>query len=192
MIALGASASMSGVSMPVNRPIGRALIVGSPSTRSSALAILQRHGYTCAECDDPYTAMAEICRRPLVYRAIIISLAGVYKEELAMLDAVKRRFPHIEMWLTNTDGRQGLLTEAIRLGADGLVADDGLHRLAVGPAMSPPMPTEESSPVTPAEVRELHQPLQTDESTMGEAVLTADELRALLYDQPSTPHGEGQ
>jgi hypothetical protein len=176
--------------MPVNRPIGRALIVGSPSTRSSALAILQRHGYTCAECDDPYAAMAEICRRPLVYRAVIISLAGVYKEELAMLDSVKRRFPHIEMWLTNTDGRQALLTEAIRLGADGLVADDGLHRLAVSAAPLPPMPAEEIANVTPDEARELHQPMLADDEIMGEAVLTADELRALLYDQPTSIESE--
>lgn len=177
---------MSGVSMPVNRPIGRALIVGSPSTRSSALAILQRHGYTCAECDDPYAAMAEVCRRPLVYRAVILSLTSVYKEELAMLHAMKRRFPHIEVWLTNTDGRQALLTEAIRLGADGLVADDGLHRLAVSTAPPPPpVPVEETVNVTPDEVRELHQPLLADDQLMGEAVLTADELRALLYDQPT-------
>lgn len=180
---------MSGVSMPVNRPIGRALIVGSPSTRSSTLAILQRHGYTCAECDDPYAAMAEICRRPLVYRAVIVSLAGVYKEELAMLDSVKRRYPHIEMWLTNTDGRQALLAEALRLGADGLVADDGLHRLAVATAV----PVAEELPqVTPAEVRELHQPLPLEDQAIGEAVLTADELRALLYDQPAPTKGENE
>ena len=76
------------------------------------------------------------------------------------------------------------LTEAIRLGADGLVSDDGLHRLAVGLATPPPI-AEELPPVTPAEVRELHQPMLADDQTMGEAVLTADELRALLYDQPT-------
>jgi hypothetical protein len=92
------------------------------------------------------------------------------------------------MWLTNTDGRQALLTEAIRLGADGLVSDDGLHRLAVA---SVPV-AEEIPHVTPAEVRELHQPLPMEDESIGEAVLTADELRALLYDQPAPTKGENE
>ena len=56
---------MAGVSMPVTRPIGRALIIGSPSCRPAPLNTLQRLGFTCAEIDDPYSAMAEISRRPL-------------------------------------------------------------------------------------------------------------------------------
>jgi len=175
---------MSGVSMPVNRPIGRALIVGSPSTRSQPLATLQRHGYTCAEADDPYAAMAELCRRPLVYRAVIFSLASVYKEELAMIATVKRRFPHVEMWLTNTDGRQALMIEAMRLGAEGLVADDGLHRLAIGAPMDAPMPEPVAIEPIAEQSHELHG------QDVGEAVLTADELRALLQDQPAMPRTE--
>ncbi len=172
---------MSGVSMPVNRPIGRALIVGSPSTRSQPLATLQRHGYTCAEADDPYAAMVELCRRPLVYRAVIFSLASVYKEELTMIATVKRRFPHVEIWLTNTDGRQALMIESMRLGAEGLVADDGLHRLAIG------APTESHLPEQPQTIEPMVEHASENEpSSAGEAVLTADELRALLYDQPAT------
>jgi hypothetical protein len=170
--------------MPVNRPIGRALIVGSPSTRSQPLATLQRHGYTCAEADDPYAAMAELCRRPLVYRAVIFSLASVYKEELAMIATVKRRFPHVEMWLTNTDGRQALMIEAMRLGAEGLVADDGLHRLAIG---APAEPVEHPRP---AVEQMADHPHQYNEPVSGEAVLTADELRALLQEQPALPRSE--
>ena len=179
---------MSGVSMPVNRPIGRALIVGSPSTRSQPLATLQRHGYTCAEADDPYSAMAELCRRPLVYRAVIFSLASVYKEELAMIATVKRRFPHVEMWLTNTDGRQALMIEAMRLGAEGLASDDGLHRLAIGAPEAQHVMPEPERPET--ESIEEPAPMMQHGGDTGEAVLTADELRALLYDQPATPRGE--
>jgi hypothetical protein len=179
---------MSGVSMPVNRPIGRALIVGSPSTRSQPLATLQRHGYICAEADDPYAAMAELCRRPLVYRAIIFSLASVYKEELAMIATVKRRFPHVEMWLTNTDGRQALMIEAMRLGAEGLVAEDGLHRLAIGSA--PHAPLDPSDMPRTAMEPMVHAEHDTGSPDVGEAVLTADELRALLQEQPAVPRSE--
>lgn len=175
---------MSGVSMPVNRPIGRALIVGSPSTRALALSTLQRHGYTCAEADDPYAGMGELCRRPLVYRAVIFSLASVYKEELAMIATLKRRFPHIEVWLTNTDGRQALMIEAMRLGAEGLVADDGLHRLAIG------APTEMNEPERPAIDHIVEPTPEYNDPVAGEAVLTADELRALLQDQTVVPRSE--
>src|SRR5206468_5521173 len=50
----------------------------------------------CAEQDDPYAAMAELGRRPLVYRAMILSLNGLYREELPLVRAVKRHWPHIE------------------------------------------------------------------------------------------------
>lgn len=180
---------MSGVSMPVNRPIGRALIVGSTSTRAAALATLQRHGYTCAEVEDPYAAMAELCRRPLVYRAVVLSLASVYKEELAMLDAIKRRIPHIEVWLTNTDGRHGLMSEAISMGAAGLVSDDGFHRISVGSAAPMPMPTELEPLHDASDIDEPHR--MDDDRAIGEAVLTADELRALLQEQPITTKDEG-
>src|SRR5688500_9008434 len=123
---------MSGVSFPVNRPAGRALIVGTPSTRAQPLGILQRLGFTCAETDEPYHAMLELARRPMVYRAMILSLTGLYKEELQVIAATKRRFPHVEVWLTHIEGRQATLAEAMRLGADGLLADDGLHRTAAG------------------------------------------------------------
>ncbi len=172
---------MSSVSMPVTRPVGRALIVANAASRTQPTAVLQQMGYTTAEVDDPYTAMLEICRKPLVYRAVILSLTSLYKEELAVVQSVKQRFPHIEVWLTQTDGRQSALAEAMRLGADGLLSDDGLHRIAItaaagaspahAPVMQPAEPTEE----------------ETDsDMSVGEPVLTADELRALLQEQPTS------
>jgi hypothetical protein len=186
---------MSGVSLPVTRPpIGRALLVAGLSMRSQPLAILQRLGYGCAEVDDPYAGMLELCRNPLAYRALIVSLASLFREELAFVESVKRRFPHIEVWLTQTDGRQAALAEAMRLGADGLLADDGLHRIAITPATEPAENT--ATPVMrPAnEVNEGEAAVVSgDESSIdrdiavGEPVLTADELRALLQEQPSLP-----
>ena len=190
---------MTGVSMPVTRPTGRALIIGSPACRNAPLGTLQRLGFTCAEIDDPYSAMAELCRRPLVYRAIILSLASLYREEMPLIQAVKRRWPHVDIWLTQTDGRHAALADAMRLGADGLLSEDGLHRTALaggttdtvyrssegaaGPTITP------VSAVPPVD----HSPDPQDEEMSGnEPILTADELRALLAEQPMVmPEDEG-
>jgi len=178
---------MSAVSLPVTRPIGRALIVASPSSRSQPAAVLERLGYTVAEVDDPYAAMLELCRRPLVYRAIILSLTSLYKEELAVVQTVKQRFPHVEVWLTQTDGRQASLAESMRMGADGLLSEDGLHRIAITAAAesSAPAPV----PVAQPDERDEEDSMESDMS-IGEPVLTADELRALLQEQPSVGNDE--
>lgn len=189
---------MSGVSLPVTRPVGRALVVGTPSTRTEPLSILQRLGLTCAETDDPYAAMVELCRRPLVYRAVILSLSSLYREELQIIATIKRRMPHIEVWLTHIEARQASLAEAMRLGADGLLAEDGLHRTGVGgapietitgprPPSSAAFAEPEPAPVVPE--APAPSPSHDDEgdSTIGEPVLTAEELRALLQEQPSSP-----
>jgi len=187
---------MSGVSFPVNRPAGRALIVGTASSRTQPLGVLQRLGFTCAETDDPYHAMLELARRPMVYRAMVLSLTGLYREELQIIAATKRRFPHVEVWLTHIEGRQASLAEAMRLGADGLLADDGLHRTAAGafPVETVPsglrstmaMPSDEDSTLQSSYSRESVD-AANDDANVAEPVLTADELRALLQEQPVMP-----
>lgn len=176
---------MSAVSLPVTRPIGRALVVANSSSRAQPLDVLERLGFSCAEADDPYFAMLELCRKPLVYRALILSLTSLYKEELALIESVKKRFPHVEIWLTQTDGRQASLAESMRLGADGLLAEDGLHRIALTPAAESPAVAQPSVSDDGADALADH-----DVST-GEPVLTADELRALLQEQPSLPQSGG-
>lgn len=179
---------MSGVSLPVSRPMGRALIVGNASCRSEPLAVMQRQGFHCAELDDPYAAMAELCRRPLVYRALILSLASLYREELPLIGSIKRRFPHMEIWLTHTDGRQAALAEAMRLGADGLVGEEGLHRTGPGsPAAS--TPTMIVPPPMAGEGSDIEEVAAMDNDSVSEPVLTADELRALLQEQPDVSPG---
>ena len=215
---------MSGVSLPVTRPSGRALVVGNAAGRAEPLGTLQRMGYACAEADDPYAAMAEVCRRPMVYRAVILSLSSLHREELALVPGIKRRFPHVEVWLTHTDGRQASLAEAMRLGADGLLSGEGLHRIAMaggagsasyvpstsvdGPvtlprppvtreaecpapaAEAPSAPAAPSGPVAPPAASQPDD--NEDANAIGEPVLTADELRALLQEQPAPPTiGEG-
>src|SRR5689334_17225499 len=120
---------MAAVSLPVSRPSGRALLIVHESSRSGPLETLSRQGFQCAMQEDPYAAMAELARRPLAYRAVFLSLQSLYHEELRMIPAIKRRWRHLDVWLTHTDGRASTLAEAMRLGADGLLAEDGqLHR----------------------------------------------------------------
>jgi hypothetical protein len=177
---------MSGVSFPVKRPVGRALVVGTASSRSQPLAAMQSLGYTCAEIDDPYAAAAELLKRPLVYRAIVLSLTSLYREELNLIATLKRRLPHLDIWLTHTEGRQAAMAESVRLGADGLLGEDGaLHRLLQQqPAQQtePTPTTSEPEPVT----QHMVDPVDL-EMPSGEPVLTADELRALLEEEPSMP-----
>jgi hypothetical protein len=199
---------MSGMTLPVQRPTGQALLVAGTGNRAKPLEILRDLGFDSAEFDDPYSAMTELCRRPLVYRAVILSLAGLYREELSIIPAVKSRFPHVELWLAHTDGRQAALAEAMRLGADGLLADDGLHRVAgagspsaaeatataaasgsVSPTVTAPVfaPSEPSADVSShvGSQDDLH-----DESGQPGPILTPDELRALLHEQSSVPRDE--
>ena len=122
---------MSSVSLPVTRPAGRGVVVGHPASRGQPLEMLRQMGFTCAEADDPYAAMGELCRGPADYKAVVLSLAGVYAEELELIAAIKQRHPAVEVWLADADGRQAALAEAVRLGADGVADDDGFHRVAV-------------------------------------------------------------
>jgi hypothetical protein len=193
---------MSGVSLPVTRPSGRALVVGNASSRAEPLGTLQRMGFGCAEMEDPYAAMIELCRRPLAYRALVLGLSSLHREELGIIPGVKRRFPHVDIWLTHTDGRQAALAEAMRLGADGLLSGEGLHRIAVGAA--DPALFEGSDPIPLPVTEPTPQPVPTppaaalraapvdDGSAPGEPVLSADELRALLQEQPAPPAMGGQ
>jgi hypothetical protein len=173
---------MSGVSLPVMRPVGRALVVAAPSARGESLKTLTQLGFECGEADDPYAAFVELCSHRLAYHTVVLSLASLYREELSIIPTIKNRLPHIDIWLTQTDGRQAALAEGVRMGADGLLAEDGLHRLAqdapAGIRRAASMERVSSRPIQETEV---------DDMPIGEPVLTSDELRALLQDTPMIP-----
>lgn len=175
---------MSGVSLPVTRPTGRAIVVGQSACRAAPLAVLQRMGFTCTEADDPYEAMVHLCRRPLFFSTVILSLNSLFREELAMIATLKQRYSHVEIWLADTDGRQAALAEAMRQGADGLVATDGFHRMGSAAPM-PTMPTNLPLP-PPAEQPPQPEPVLANEP-MADPLLTAEELRALLAQSPGNP-----
>jgi len=180
---------MSAVSFPVKRPVGRALVLGTSSSRSQPLAAMQTLGYTCAEIDDPYAAAAELLKRPLVYRAVVMSLTSVYREELTLIATLKRRLPHLDIWLTHTEGRHAAMAEAVRLGADGLLGEDGaLHRLLQHPQPQQAHADAVQSPAADVAPVAQHMVNPVDEADMpsGEPVLSADELRALLQEEPSS------
>ena len=104
---------------------------------------------------------------------------------------MKRRFPHLDLWLTHTDGRQAAMAEAMRIGADGLLAEDGLHRIAASPMSDVSRAASDSITIAPdAHVDHAAEEQSTDAS-VNEPVLTADELRALLQEQPSMPPSSG-
>jgi hypothetical protein len=71
----------------------------------------------------------------------------------------------------------------MRLGADGLLGEDGaLHRMALS---LPVAPTVEPSATSEPVQHVIHE--GETELPDGEPVLTADELKALLHEQPTLP-----
>ena len=199
---------MSGVKLSVSRPAGRALLIGNESCRSESLQLLHRLEFSCEHVDDAYAAMVALARQPRGFGAVVVSLNSFYREELQFIAALKRIWPQVEIWLTLTDGRAAALAEAMRLGADGLLNEEGWHRTAIAP---PPIAVTSVSPVFPArhslsdkssmptetrrglssEAPESHVDQYLDEST-GEPVLTAEELRALLYEPPASIHAQNE
>lgn len=177
---------MTGVSLPVTRPSGRAIVVANPAGRQQPLSAMTALGFGCVEMDDPYTAMAELSRGPAAYQALVLSLTSIYREELQLVSSVKQRFGHVEIWLTQIEGRQAALADAMRLGADGLLGEDGLHRIAT-PRVGAEAMAPRSAPVVAPTNESRSESADADEPQINEPVLTADELRALLQEQPSFP-----
>lgn len=148
-------------------------------------------GYDVSGVDNPYAAFVELLDRPLVYRSVVVSLAAVYREELTLIKAIRSRLPHVDVLLAHTDGRAAAMAEAMRLGATGILDDEAVHRLG-DPAPPPESQFEVRAPEPlPAEPLEgpAEEPPQDEDSGDLEPILTADELRALLQEQPAPGHG---
>ena len=168
----------------------RTLVVAQQDLQNGLADQLTAAGMSAVFAPDPYAAMTELCRRPLVYRAVAISLHGVYHEELNLIPAIKRRFPHVAIYLSHTDHRQAAMAEALRLGADGLISEQGAHHIAPPTPvveMPPPAPASLAAAPLPPVMREVARPpreVEPLELRSSEPVLTAEELRALLEDEP--------
>ncbi len=177
----------------MSKSAGRVLVVGSAACRAHARTALSRLPYEFAAVDDPYAAAMELCRRPLAYRAVVLCLNSVFREELGLISLIKSRMRHLELYLSQTDGRQAAIVDATRRGADAILSDDGLHRFDEPALTSHPL--TELPPESPQRKPGALAPDANDDAAMfsdassGDAVLTAEELRALLQEQPSLPPG---
>lgn len=155
------------------------MIVGSPACRKVAVEALANEGLAAVETDCPYLAMAELSRKPMAYRTLVLSLQSLYIEELAIIPAVKKDRPQIEIWLSQTDGRPAALAEALRLGADGLLAEDGLHRLS--------SPEKKASPSTaPMRLQDEPTPLAAPPTDAWQRPIRPAEPNPLLPPSPET------
>ena len=197
----------------------QALVVGTAALRGGAVESARAMGLTIVESEDPYSAMAELARDPGRFHAVILSLQSLYREELQIIPSIKLSIPAVEIWLTDAEGRSAALAQAMRLGAEGLLGEEGIHRAASGNGTDASTATQGSGtvhvkpvpvPAKPADDRPVALarppirdesvaavPIRTAErlqnravleeedpynSSPGEPVLTADELRALLHD----------
>ncbi|HRK30640.1 MAG TPA: hypothetical protein PLD59_06130 [Tepidisphaeraceae bacterium] len=186
-------------------PNGRVLVVGSPACRAHAKTALSRLPFEFAAVDDPYAAAMELSRRPLAYRAVVLCLNSVFREELGLISLIKLQMRHLDVFLSQTDGRQAAIVDATRRGADGILGDEGLFRFDDPARDVPPQATPSELRGTGSEVpdegTETGTPVETvthmrtddadryNDGLTGDAVLTAEELRALLQEQPSLPPG---
>lgn len=188
------------ISANVLKTSGHAMIVGGDGCRPQPRQVLQGIGYEIDERDNPYAALLELCARPLVYRALVLSLQSLYRDELSIITTVRQRFPHVSVWLAHTDGRAAALVEAMRLGAEALVSVNGVHSLgdaqdhpqpsrpmsfrpvpdSAVPADDGPDPAARPGPMDALADDDRHEDRHDDRS--NDPMLTADELHALLGD----------
>ena len=160
MLAVVSARNASPSAVPA-APNGQALVVANSDADAVITQALERIGYSSSVAPDPYAAAVEVVRRPLVFRAVVLSLAALYPEEVRLIDLIKQRFGHMEVFLADTVGRTGAVAEATRSGADAILVGDHLQRLgavASGPARQAPR----------------------EQRATIEGVLSADEIKALL------------
>ncbi len=173
----------------------------------------QQIGFGCVYCDEPYAAMRELARRPRFYDAVVLSLTSIYREELAIVEAVRRIGPHLTVWLAQADDRAAVVEDARRYGATGLLDHRGAILFDQPGHDQPPAgadaahdaPEFGTSNAAPDAPRSDHDGLQSLSDTdrhrtpghedhddlpingFGDPVLTAEELAALLHDVPPAP-----
>lgn len=166
------------------------MVVCIPASLEALDRQLQSLGFEVAGVDNPYEAFVELLERPLVYRSLVLSLAAIYREELPLIKSIRSRLPHIDVLLAHTDGRAAAMAEAMRLGATALLDEETVHRL--GDISPPPnlAPILSRTPeASSAGGDDAACPIE-EESNELDPILTAEELRALLQEQPTLPgHG---
>ena len=135
--------------------------------------------------------MSELARQPSAYTSLVLSLGSFFPEELQLIAAAKRQFPKIEIWLIRGEGLNGAVDEAMHLGADGVLTEDGLHRIAAPATITPtvepppaPKPAEPAAPTASNDKEASNGNEAPPDFAPYEPILSADELKALLEDAP--------
>ena len=149
---------------------GRALVLAADAGREQMLATLADLGYAAEEAADPYAAVARLAAERGRFSNLILSLAAVLPEELCLIETVKARLGPIDVTVCDVDGRGAGFGEAMRLGADALLAGGHLHRMTAPAVPAASVPARD----WPDEA--------ADAPANGDAGLTPAELRALLDD----------
>ena len=155
---------------------GRALLVAAPATQAQTLAVLDGLRFAAEAVDDPYAAVARLAREGGRFGTLVLSLASMLPEELAMIDVVKRRLGPIEVVVCDVDGRGASLADAMLHGADTLLAGGFLHRVA------PPRHDAGDRPPSRRDSFADSEPDAASSTDDCDSPLTPDELRALLHD----------
>jgi hypothetical protein len=159
----------------------RAVVVASQASQTELRTALEGLGFEPTCFDDPYGAFAHALTHAVGLRAFVVSLQGLYREELSVLASVRDRLPHVDRIVAHTQARQTTLAEAVRCGAVTLLDDQGLHPLSP----DAPAPTLASLPNFGSD------PVPTEGDSTGsrdpepadfDPLLSAEELRALLQD----------
>lgn len=117
---------------------------------------------------DVFRCSLLLTRQPLV-KMVVLSLAGLYPQELLLIEAIKRNRPGVQVVVADASRRGAALARATRLGADRLLTSDGLVSLR---GASSPLPPTGPEP-DPAQDQEEDPP-------DPDPFLSSAELRALL------------
>lgn len=155
--------------------IGRALLIGQRVDEEDA-RLLGQAGFQVDLAIDPYAAMMELATRPLVYRALVLSLIHLFPEELSIVPAVRKRYPHLQILASQTEQRPALLSQLKQIGIDGILCDAGMLPGAA--------PAQLESDQGEALEESAEDESESVNCAASEPVLTAEELRALLDEQP--------
>lgn len=178
-------------------------VVGHGDGLARALGFLHRAGSACVVMDDPYHAVAEFSFRPSTYDAAVLVLSSFYSEELAVITTIRRLSPRTRIYVAGAEQQLSMLATAVRLGATGVLTGDGLEELVARNGAEEGKPERGHSQVKEegrevAEEASFNGDATTDEGQLDdeesegqngvvEPILTAEELHALLHEDPMMP-----
>lgn len=122
---------------------------------------------TTLHAPDVFEASLLLARQPAI-TTLVISLAGLYPQELHLIEAVKRNRPAAQVIVADASRRGAALARATRLGADRLLAPEGLVPLRSISSAPSPDPEADGGAV------------QAEDPADPDPFLSTAELRALL------------